>query len=72
MNIDPSKTQQLAEHKHEAPLLCCSFDPSGRFVLAGGRDRNLACLDVATSLKAHLEGHESWVGNAVRTARSWS
>lgn len=66
MNIDPTKTKQLAEHKHEAPLLCCAFDPSGRFVLAGGRDRKLACLDVATSAKADLEGHESWVGNAVR------
>ncbi|HVX61662.1 MAG TPA: hypothetical protein VHC19_13700 [Pirellulales bacterium] len=67
MNIDPAKTKQLAEYKHEAPLLCCTFDPSGRFVLAGGRDRSLACLDVATSAQADLEGHESWVGNVVRS-----
>lgn len=66
MNIDPTKTRQLAEHKHDAPLLCCAFDPSGRFVLAGGRDRTLACLDVAAGVKTTLEGHESWVGNAVR------
>lgn len=65
MPIDPVKTRQIAEHKHDAPLMSCAFDPSGRFVLAGGRDRGLMCLEVAAGRKAVLEGHETWVSSAV-------
>ena len=66
MNIDPAKTIQVAEHKHDAPLLSCAFDPSGRVLLAGGRDRRILCLQVAAGTTAVLEGHESWVGNVLR------
>ncbi len=66
MHIDPTKSRQLAEHQHDAPLTCCAFDASGRFVIAGGRDRGLLCLDVAAGKKTVLEGHESWIGSAVR------
>jgi len=67
MTIDPAKTQQVAEHKHESPLLCCAFDPSGRFVLAGGRDRNVVCVDVVSGKKSTLEGHETWISSVVRS-----
>lgn len=66
MPIDPTKSTQLAEHKHESPLSCCAFDASGRFVIAGGRDRGLVCLDVAAGKKTVIEGHESWIGCVAR------
>jgi len=66
MTIDPAKTRQISELKHESPLLCCAFDPSGRFVLAGGRDRALVCLEVATATKTLLAGHETWISSIVR------
>ncbi len=68
MPIDPAKVRQLVEHKYDAPLLCCAFDSAGRFALAGGRDRGVLCVDVATGGKSVLEGHESWVGTAVRAS----
>ena len=66
MPIDPTKSRQLAEHKHDAPLMCCVFDASGRFVIAGGRDRKVVCLDVAAGKTTTLDGHESWTGSVVR------
>jgi len=66
MPIDPAKSRQLSEHQHDSPLMCCAFDASGRFVLAGGRDRGVACLDVASGAKTTLAGHESWIGAVVR------
>lgn len=66
MTIDPTKSRQVAEYPHDAPLMCCAFDASGRFVLAGGRDARVVCLDVAAGELALLEGHETWVGCAVR------
>lgn len=69
MNIDPSKSKLVAEHKHDAPLLSCAFDSAGRFLFAGGRDRGLVCLDLKNeSQKKILAGHESWVNQIARAA----
>lgn len=67
MPIDPVKIRQIAEHKYDSPLMICAFDGSGRFVLAGGRDRGVACLDVGAGQQTRLEGHETWVGSVVRS-----
>lgn len=61
MDIDPKKLRQQSDHRHDSPLLCCTFDATGRFVLAGGRDRAVVCLDVAAGKLTTLAGHESWV-----------
>lgn len=66
MPIDLTKSRQLAEHKHDTPLMCCVFDASGRFVIAGGRDRRVVCLDVVGGKTMTLDGHESWIGSVVR------
>lgn len=66
MTIDPVKYRQASQHKHDVPLMCCAFDSSGRFVLAGGRDRGVVCLDIASSTLTTLDGHETWIGSAVR------
>lgn len=66
MPIDPAKHRVVAEFKHSAPLLCCEFDPAGRFALAGGRDRRLAGWDLASAEPFQLEGHDSWITLAAR------
>lgn len=65
-SIDPTKSRQLAEYKHDAPLMHCVFDPSGRFVIAGGRDRGVVCLNVSDGKKSTLNGHETWISAVVR------
>ncbi len=59
--IDPIKTKPGADLKHSAPLLGCRFDPSGRFVFAGGQEATLQRWELAGSKKTTLEGHRSWV-----------
>jgi WD40 repeat protein len=59
--LDPAKTKPGAELKHAAPLLGCRFDPSGRFVFAGGQESALQRWELATGKKTSLEGHLTWV-----------
>lgn len=66
MSIDPAQTRQISEHRYDAPLMCCAFDASGRFVLAGGRDRGIVCLDVVSGRLTTLDGHETWISSLVR------
>lgn len=66
MKMEPPQTRRLAEFKHSAPLHACAFDPTGRFVLAGGRDRDVVCLDVAGGTQTKLAGHDSWVSSIAR------
>lgn len=61
MTFEPTKSILIAEHRSATPLHCCEFDPSGRFVLAGGRDRNVLCLEMSSGKTSLLAGHESWV-----------
>ncbi len=61
MKIEPAKTRMVAELKHSAPLLGCRFDPSGRFVFAGGQDNNVQRWNLVWGKKATLVGHASWV-----------
>lgn len=61
MTIDPAQSKLASEHKHDAPLLSCAFDASGRFLFAGGRDRGLVVVDTDSNRKSILSGHESWV-----------
>lgn len=63
--IVPTKSQQTAQHKFDAPLTCCAFDAAGRFVLAGGRNARVLCLDVEANSVTTLEGHEGWVTAAL-------
>ncbi|MCE9608005.1 MAG: hypothetical protein K8U03_24230 [Planctomycetia bacterium] len=68
MTIDPAKSKLAAEFKHDVPLMSCAFDMSGRYVIAGGRDRNVVAFEATTGRKTILTGHESWVGIATRAA----
>lgn len=66
MPIDLTKSAEVASYKHHSPLVSCAFDPTSRFVLAGGRDRALLCLDVVAKSTIELSRHKTWVGNIVR------
>ena len=59
--IDPAKTRQVAEFKHEKPLTTCRIDPTGKFVVAGAEDLHLYRWDLESGEKTVLAGHESWV-----------
>ena len=66
MNIDPTQLKLVSEFKHETPLLSCAVDAQGRFLIAGGRDRKLLAIDLASSQMHPLVGHDSWVGVMTR------
>ena len=66
MKIDPTKSKLVFDVKHESPLHSCVFDPSGRFVLCGGRSRELVVVDVASRKKSLLPGHDSWIESIAR------
>lgn len=61
--IDPSKTHQIAEFKHELALTHGRIDPTGRFGFAGAEDLNVYRWELEGDPKAKstLSGHESWV-----------
>ncbi len=67
-NIDPQKTRQTAEFKHDRPLTTCRVDPSGRFVFAGAEDLNVYRWEISEGKKTELVGHESWVRSLDFTA----
>ncbi len=59
--IAPEQTHQVAEFKHESPLLACRFDPTGKFVFASAQDFSIQRWELASGKKTSLVGHGSWV-----------
>ena len=59
--ITPSRTRMALELRHTSPLLCCRFDPSGRFVFAGAQDNTIQRWELANQAKVAFTGHRSWV-----------
>lgn len=59
--IDPTRTRMVQELRHNSPLLCCRFDPSGRFVFAAAQDNSIQRWELAGGRKTALPGHQSWV-----------
>jgi len=66
MKIDPADLTLVSEFAHDSPLMSCAFDAAGRFILAGGRDRGLLAIDMASAKTTTLDGHESWIGATAR------
>ena len=66
MKADPKALHVAQEFEHEAPLISCRFDPSGKYVFATGEDRAVVrwTLDSEAEDRERLvmAGHESWVG----------
>src|SRR6478735_5941416 len=61
MPADPALTHVAKTLAHTSPLLSCRFDPTGRFVFAGGEDNKVVRWELATGTKVELIGHDSWV-----------
>ena len=59
--IDPAKTHQALEHKHERPLIACRHDPTGRYVFFGAEDNFVHRFDIAAKTSIPLAAHGSWV-----------
>lgn len=68
MTAAPAPPTLVAEFQHEAPLMSCAVSADGRFLFAGGRDRGLLVVELATKLPHLLAGHESWIGAVARAA----
>lgn len=59
--IDPTRTRMVQELRHNSPLLCCRFDPPGRFVFAAAQDNSIQRWELVNGRKTSLTGHRSWV-----------
>ncbi|MBI1345814.1 hypothetical protein GC163_05950 [bacterium] len=61
MPADPLQTHVSLQLKHDAPLIACRFDPTGRYVFVGSQDNNVIRWELANSTKTVLAAHDSWV-----------
>lgn len=62
MPADPAQTHVAQTLKHGSALLSCRFDPTGKFVVAGGQDNKLSRFTLADGARVELTGgHDSWV-----------
>jgi WD40 repeat protein len=59
--ITPTRTRLAVELRHNSPLLCCRFDPTGRYVFAGAQDNTIQRWELANQAKVGFSGHRSWV-----------
>lgn len=60
--VDPARTRQAVQLRHNSPFLGCRFDPSGRYVFASAQDFSIQRWDLNNgNRKTALTGHRSWV-----------
>ncbi|MBM4076370.1 MAG: WD40 repeat domain-containing protein [Planctomycetes bacterium] len=61
MPANPTQTHVEKTLTHTAPFWGCRYDPTGRFIFAGGEDSKVVRFDVASGTKVELVEHDSWV-----------
>lgn len=59
--FDPLAGKLISDWTHEARLLCCRVDPTGKYVVAGAIDYTIQRWEIATGAKTLLAGHDNWV-----------
>jgi len=59
--IDPTKTHEVLQHKHDRPLTACRFDPTGRYVFFGAEDNLVHRFDISKKTITPFAAHDSWV-----------
>lgn len=60
--LDPKQAHVAAEWAAGRPLVCCRFEPKGRYVFCGVEGPDVQRFDLADGKKtAFAGGHESWV-----------
>ena len=58
---DPKAANVVKDWQATSPLVCCKFDPAGKFAFAGGEDRKLARFDFASGAKVEFApAHDGW------------
>lgn len=61
-DLDPKQAHVESQWAHDRPLICCRFDPRGRYVFCGAEDATVQRFDVANGNRTALVGgHETWV-----------
>jgi WD40 repeat protein len=63
--FDPKQTHVAQEWKYTSPLICCRFDPQGRFLFTSAEDTHVQRWGFPTGELTTLEGHDSWVRDIV-------
>ncbi len=58
--MDITKTNTLHEIKHEAPLISCRFDPSGKYAFVGSEDFNVWRITIADGNETAIDV-KAWV-----------
>lgn len=61
MPADPLQTHVAQQLKHDAALISCKFDTTGKYIFAGGQDNLVLRWDLATEAKTVFAAHDSWV-----------
>jgi hypothetical protein len=60
--LDPKQAHLLTQWALGRPLICCRFDPSGRYAFCGAEDAIVRRVATADGKKSELSGgHDSWV-----------
>lgn len=58
---DPTQARLVQELAYGHPAGACAFDPSGRFLVAGGEDSLVERWEIGSGNRTTLNGHASWV-----------
>ncbi len=67
--IDAKKTKMVKQLKHSSPMLCCRYDPTGRFLFGAGQDFKIQRWELSSGKGVMLEGHQSWIRGLALDAR---
>ena len=60
--IDPKQAHVLAQWPAGRPIVCCRFDPKGRFLFCGLESPTIERFNLADGKKVSFPGgHDSWV-----------
>jgi WD40 repeat protein len=60
--LDYKQANVLYQWAHDRPLVCCRFDPLGRYVFCGAEDQGLHRFAMADGAKTTFAGaHDAWV-----------
>ena len=62
MALDIKQAHLTQQWAHDRPLVCCRFDPQGRYVFCGAQDEALHRFALADGTKvSYTGGHEAWI-----------
>ena len=61
VELDIKSTHTFKTWKHEASLIGCRYDPSGRYVFASAMDYTVQRWDLVEDKHVSLGGHDSWL-----------